>query len=188
LITYFGAGAILAVNWGTFIYAVQFRAYGWIKSWLFYYPMVSVLLGVVFLKERLRLWHVGFRLVWQPFWVFLITVVYGSIPLLGIWYGNSHLVYMVWLKKITPLDSHTRGWTLKQVWSFSGTGISDHPGFIGVGFIGHTGWSTAILWLSAVLLQPFHCALRQRCPAYNLSTIGFCNMLVRPFNFSWERL
>jgi EamA domain-containing membrane protein RarD len=28
LITYFGAGAILAVNWGTFIYAVQFRAYG----------------------------------------------------------------------------------------------------------------------------------------------------------------
>ena len=54
LLVYLGAGTLLAVNWGTYVWAVN--AGHVVESSLGYFinPLVSVLLGVVFLGERLR--------------------------------------------------------------------------------------------------------------------------------------
>jgi chloramphenicol-sensitive protein RarD len=73
LINYFIAGVVLAINWGTFIHAVN--SGHTIESSLGYFinPIVSVLLGVVFLKEKLR------KLQWIPVALAAAGVLYFTI-------------------------------------------------------------------------------------------------------------
>ena len=57
VLIYLAAGSLLAVNWLTYVWAVnQGRV---VESSLGYFinPLVSVSLGVIFLRERLRVYH-----------------------------------------------------------------------------------------------------------------------------------
>lgn len=143
LLRYFWAGLILAVNWGTFIYAIN--SGHTIESSLGYYinPMVSVLLGVIFLKEKLRLWQ------WIPvglagIGVLYLTLIYGAIPWLALVLAVSFGLYGL-IKKTSSLDS-LPGLTLE-------TGMLFLPALVylifqeaqGIGSFGHTGWSIAVL-------------------------------------------
>ena len=57
LLGVFAAGVILNLNWGTYIWAVNHDHI--VQTSLGYYinPLISVLLGIIFLKERLSLWQ-----------------------------------------------------------------------------------------------------------------------------------
>ncbi len=182
IVSYTFAGIILAINWGTYIYAVNSDRV--LESSLGYFinPMVSVLLGVIFLKEQLRLGQ------WIPVGlaaagVIYLTVIFGSIPWIALVLAFSFGLYGL-IKKTSPLDS-LPGLTLE-------TGMLFIPAMAylvlqevnGVGAFGHTGLSTGILLalcgvVTAVPLLLFSAGTKR----INLSTIGILQYITPSIQF-----
>jgi len=93
----------ITVNWGTYIFAVN--AGYLLEASLGYYinPLVLILLGVLFLKERMNKYQ------WAAFFlagtgVVYMTIQYGKIPLVTLILGFSFGFYAL-LKKKEGLDS-----------------------------------------------------------------------------------
>jgi chloramphenicol-sensitive protein RarD len=98
-----GAAALITVNWGTYIYAVNTQHV--VESALGYFitPLLSVALGMIFLKERLRLPQtiaIGVVVVA----VIVLTIDYGRMPVISLILAGSFGVYGL-LKKKVPLDA-----------------------------------------------------------------------------------
>ncbi|NGY58742.1 EamA family transporter RarD [Lentzea sp. NEAU-D13] len=97
------AAVLITVNWGTYIYAVNSQHV--VESALGYFitPLVSVGLGMIFLKERLRLAQaVAIGVV--AIAVIVLTVDYGRLPVISLVLACSFGVYGL-LKKKVPLDA-----------------------------------------------------------------------------------
>ena len=74
-----GSTVLIAVNWFTFIYAIETNALLHASLGYFINPLVSVLLGFVFLRERLRPWQlVGLMLATTG--VAILTTRQGNVP------------------------------------------------------------------------------------------------------------
>src|SRR3954447_21084848 len=88
-----GIGAVfLALNWGVYVYAVNSGQV--VEASLGYYinPLVTVLLGVLVLRERLRPWQwtaVGVGVLA----VVVLTVGYGRVPLIALTLAVSFGLY-----------------------------------------------------------------------------------------------
>lgn len=100
---YLGAGLLVAVNWLTYVWAVE--AGFIVESSLGYFinPLLSVLLGVIVLRERLRLaqWiAVGLAALG----VLYLASVYGRLPWIALTLAISFACYGL-VKKIAPLGS-----------------------------------------------------------------------------------
>lgn len=79
LVTFFGTACILALNWVTYIWAVNSNFVVEASLGYFINPLVSVVLGVLFLKERLRPWQwlsISLALIG----VLYLTFSYGRFP------------------------------------------------------------------------------------------------------------
>src|SRR5690606_24607394 len=101
--TYAVAGTLLAINWLTYVWGVNAGFVVETSLGYFINPLVSVVLGVVFLKERLR------KLQWLPVALATIGVVYltiehGSLPWIALVLAFSFGTYGLF-KKIAPLPS-----------------------------------------------------------------------------------
>ncbi len=103
LLTYSVAALLIAVNWLTYVWAVG-RGFI-IETSLGYFinPLISVLLGVLFLRERLR------PLQWVPIGlaavgVLYLTFAYGSLPWIALTLAFSFGFYGL-VKKSAPLQS-----------------------------------------------------------------------------------
>ncbi len=171
LVNYFFAGVILSINWGTFIFAVNSGHTVEASLGYFINPMVSVLLGVIFLKEHLRLWQwvsVGMAAVG----VIYLTVTYGEVPWLALILALSFGLYGL-IKKTSPLDS-LPGLTLETGMIFLPAliflGIQE---FQGAGSFGHTGWGVAgLLAISGVVTAIPLLLFASGARRISLSTIG----------------
>jgi chloramphenicol-sensitive protein RarD len=100
---YFIAGVLLSVNWGVYVWAVN--AGFVVESSLGYFinPLVSVLLGVVILRERLRRGQwiaVGLAAAG----VLYLTVIYGAPPWIALVLAFSFGLYGL-VKKTAPLGA-----------------------------------------------------------------------------------
>lgn len=73
------AATLLAINWGAFIYAVYAERVVEVALGYFITPLVSVLLGVTVLRERLRPWQWA-ALAIGSVAVAVLTVDYGHLP------------------------------------------------------------------------------------------------------------
>ena len=73
------AAALLAVNWGAYIYAVDAERVVEMALGYFITPLVSVLLGVTVLRERLRPWQ-WVAVAIGSVAVAVLTVDYGRLP------------------------------------------------------------------------------------------------------------
>lgn len=91
-LTLLASTALISTNWFTFIYAVGTNQV--VQSSLGYYmnPLVVVLLGVVFLKERLRAWQVV-SLSLAGAAVVILTVAQGRLPVISLTLAISFGVY-----------------------------------------------------------------------------------------------
>lgn len=103
LLIYLVAAILLALNWFTYIWAVNSDRI--VESSLGYYinPLVSVVLGVVVLRERLR------RLQWLAVLgagcgVLYLTLHYGQFPWLALALAMSFGLYGL-MKKTAPLPA-----------------------------------------------------------------------------------
>ena len=94
---------LLAVNWLTYIYAVNSNQV--VESSLGYFinPLVSVLFGVVFLRERLRLGQ-WLAVSIAALGVVYLTWNYGRLPWIALVLAVSFGLYGL-VKKISPLGS-----------------------------------------------------------------------------------
>ncbi|MHB8857604.1 MAG: EamA family transporter RarD [Bellilinea sp.] len=104
------AGTLLAINWVTYVWGVNAGYVVEASLGYFINPLVSVLLGVIFLRERLR------PLQWVPVvlaaaGVTYLTVSMGKLPWIALVLAFSFGLYGL-MKKITPLGS-LQGLTLE---------------------------------------------------------------------------
>lgn len=100
---YLIAAVLISINWFTYVWAVNHNFV--VESSLGYYinPLFSVLLGVIFFHERLRL------VQWIPIalaaiGVIYLTVTYGSLPWIALTLAFSFGLYGM-VKKTAPLNS-----------------------------------------------------------------------------------
>ena len=110
LVTYFGTASLLAVNWFTYIWAVN--AGFVIETSLGYFinPLLNVLLGMLFLRERLRLGQI-LALCLAAGGVVYLTFVYGTFPWIAVILALTFGFYGL-LRKTGPLQS-TEGLTME---------------------------------------------------------------------------
>lgn len=103
LLIYSIAALVLTINW--FVYVWSVNAGFIVESSLGYFinPLVSVLLGVVLLRERLR------PLQWLPIGLALLgviylTMAYGALPWIALTLAGTFGAYGL-VKKVAPLNS-----------------------------------------------------------------------------------
>jgi chloramphenicol-sensitive protein RarD len=103
LITYLCTASLLAINWFTYIWAVN--AGFIIETSLGYFinPLLNVILGILFLHERLRVGQV-IALCLVVLGVTYLTVVYGSFPWIAITLALTFGFYGL-LRKTGSLES-----------------------------------------------------------------------------------
>lgn len=97
-------GAIaVSINWFVYIWAVNNNQI--VEASLGYYinPLVSVILGVFFLKERLNIWQYG-CLALATLGVLIMTANYGRIPWIALALAFSFGFYGL-IKKMVNIDS-----------------------------------------------------------------------------------
>lgn len=137
LAIYSVAAVLLSVNWLVYVWGVNAGFIVETSLGYFINPLISVLLGVIFLRERLR------AVQWVPITlaaagVIYLTVTYGRLPWIALSLAFSFGIYGL-VKKLAPLGS-LYGLTLETalvfpialiylaVVNFMGTGAFLHEG------------------------------------------------------------
>lgn len=104
LLRWYGvAAALIGVNWLTYVWAVNAGFIVETSLGYFINPLLSVVMGVVFMRESLRPWQwvsVGVAAVG----VLYLTLAYGSLPWIALTLAVSFGCYGL-VKKIAPLGS-----------------------------------------------------------------------------------
>lgn len=100
---YFIAAILLSINWLVYVWGVNAGFIVETSLGYFINPLISVLLGVLFLRERLR------TMQWIPIGlaaagVLYLTVTYGRLPWIALSLAFSFGIYGL-VKKLAPLGS-----------------------------------------------------------------------------------
>ena len=144
---YLIAGLLLSVNWLVYVWGVNHGFIVETSLGYFINPLLSVSLGVVFLRERLRpaQW---FPIGLAALGVIYLTWVYGSLPWIALVLALSFGFYGL-AKKVSPLGS-LFGLTLETGLVFlPALGYLIYSQAIGEGSFGHTGIKSDLLLVGA---------------------------------------
>jgi chloramphenicol-sensitive protein RarD len=111
------AGVLIYVNWQTYVIASTGGQIVEASLGYFINPIVTILLGVFILRERLRM------LQWASLGISLIAVVvltigYGSIPWISLILAGSFGLYGLVKKQVGPRIDALDGLTLESLWLF----------------------------------------------------------------------
>jgi len=182
LLVYSLTALLLAVNWLVFVWAVN--AGFIVDSSLGYFinPLISVLLGVIFLRERLR------PLQWLPVGLVAAGVVYltfshGGLPWIALVLALTFASYGL-VKKVAPLEALPGVAMETGVMSIAALGYLLFEEGRHAGSFGHAGLSTSLLLVvagiaSAVPLLLFSAGTR-RAP---LSVVGLLQYISPTLQF-----
>ncbi|MCX8061952.1 MAG: EamA family transporter RarD [Anaerolineales bacterium] len=144
------AGSLLAINWGMYVWAVNAGFVVETSLGYFINPLVNVLFGVVFLRERLR-WSQWLPIGIAAVGVVYLTIQYHSLPWIALTLAFSFGLYGL-VKKIAPLSA-LYGLTLETMALFL-------PALVylvlqeinGVGGFGHgPNWVSILVMLTGVI-------------------------------------
>jgi chloramphenicol-sensitive protein RarD len=105
VLTLVGTGLLIAVNWAIFIVGVLTNRLVAVSMGYFINPLVSVLLGILFLRERLRLWQ-GVSVALAFSGVAFMAVTYGGVPWISLSLAFSFGLYGL-LRKTVNADPMT---------------------------------------------------------------------------------
>lgn len=147
LIIYSIAGCLLCINWLVYVHGVNAGFIVETSLGYFINPLLSLVLGMVFLGERLR------PLQWIPVClatcgVVYLTITYGSLPWIALTLAFTFGIYGL-VKKIAPLGS-LHGLTLETGFLFlPATVYLLFVDISGRGAFGHAGLQTNMLLLGA---------------------------------------
>ncbi|MFI9007147.1 EamA family transporter RarD [Actinosynnema sp. NPDC053489] len=176
------ASVLIAVNWGVYIHAVNTAHVVEAALGYFINPLVSVLLGVVVLRERLRVPQYAALGIAVPA-VVVLAIDYGRLPWISLVLACSFGVYGL-LKKTVPLDATASLTAESLVLAPIAVGYLVWLGPTGT-FLSH-GWGHAV-WLAsaglvtAVPLLLFGAGAR----LVPLVTMGMLQYLAPVLQFAW---
>ncbi len=105
LITLLGTTTLIALNWFVFIWAVAHDRVLEASLGYFINPLVNVLLGFVFLRERLRRWQTV-SVALAAAGVAYLTFNYGQVPIIALVLAGSFGLYGL-LRKTAKVDALT---------------------------------------------------------------------------------
>jgi chloramphenicol-sensitive protein RarD len=147
LLTFVLVSALILANWLIYIYAINNDQL--IESSLGYFinPLVNVLLGLFFLRERPRLWQwVAIGVATAG--VLYLTYNYGRLPWIALGLATSFGFYGL-LKKTAPLPT-IEGFFLET--TYLAIPLASYLIYLewnGVGRLGHSDWRTNLMLLLA---------------------------------------
>jgi chloramphenicol-sensitive protein RarD len=103
VLIYLASAILLSINWLTYVWAVNAGFVVETSLGYFINPLLSVLLGVFFLREKLRPWQ------WAPIGlaavgVTYVAITYGQFPWIALTLACSFGIYGL-IKKAAPLGS-----------------------------------------------------------------------------------
>lgn len=106
------AAILVGINWLVYVWAVNSGHVVETSLGYFINPLISVLIGVLFFREKLRLWQ------WIPIiiaatGVIYLTIALGSLPWIALTLAFSFAIYGA-VKKVAPLSSF-HGLTLETL-------------------------------------------------------------------------
>ncbi|MDE0545436.1 EamA family transporter RarD [Microbacterium sp. C7(2022)] len=144
-------GALIYVNWQVFIYAALTNHVIETSLGYFINPIVTVLLGVLVLRERMRVTQwvaIGIAALA----VGIIIVGYGSFPWIALTLAASFGTYGLVKKKYGPSVDAVSGLTLETVWltPLAGIVLVVVANTSGLTMGAHGAWHTALLLLVGV--------------------------------------
>ncbi|MDQ2582626.1 EamA family transporter RarD [Saccharothrix yanglingensis] len=176
------ASVLIAVNWGVYIHAVNTQHVVEAALGYFINPLVSVLLGVFVLRERLRLAQ-GAALVIAVAAVVVLAVDYGRLPWISLVLACSFGFYGL-LKKTVPLDATTSLTAESVVLAPVAVGylllLGDAGTFHGGGW-SHALWLASAGLVTAIPLVMFGAGAR----LVPLVTMGMLQYLAPVLQFAW---
>ena len=147
LAIYLLAALLVSVNWLVYVWSVNAGFIVETSLGYFINPLISVLMGVIFLRERLCPWQ------WVPVGlatagVLYLTVTYGTLPWIALALAFSFGLYGL-VKKLAPLNS-LHGLTLETGLMFLlAVGYLLFAELRGEGAFGHGGWTISLLLAGA---------------------------------------
>jgi len=144
---YILAALLIAINWFMYVWAVNAGHIVETSLGYFINPLLSVLMGVIFFHERLRLWQwipIGFAAAG----VLYLTLALGSLPWIALVLAFSFASYGL-VKKIAPLSS-LHGLTLETfILLIPATVFLIYSDYAGTGSFTHNGWLTDLMIIGA---------------------------------------
>ncbi|QEO15199.1 EamA family transporter RarD [Agromyces intestinalis] len=168
------AGALIFVNWQTYVYAAMTDQVVEAALGYFINPIVTVFLGVLVLRERLTTTQwvaVGISLVA----VLVLAIGYGQLPWIALLLAFSFGVYGLIKKRVGPRVDAVSGLTLETLWlaPVAGVQLAVVAATTGLTMGTAGGWHTTLLLsagaVTAIPLILFAAASR-RLP---LTQMGF---------------
>jgi len=182
LLIYLAAAVLLSINWLTYVWAVNAGFIVETSLGYFINPLLSVLMGVIFLRERLRPWQ------WLPIGlatagVLYLTLAYGSLPWIALTLAFSFGIYGL-VKKTAPLGA-LYGLTLETGLLFvPAVGFLFYLETVGQGAFLHSGPVTDLLLVGAGLITTvpllMFASAAQRIP---LSLVGVLQYIAPTLQF-----
>lgn len=173
------AGHLIAVNWGLYIYAVASHRVLEASLGYFINPLMTIVLGVVLLGERLR------PLQWAAVGVSLgavviLTVDYGNLPWVSLTLAVSFAFYGLVKNTLGPTVDSLTGLTVETMWLsipstvwivLASMGVFSTAGGIGVfeSFDALRAYSLPVIGLVTVVPLVLFAGAAARLP---LSTVG----------------
>ncbi|MBB5806276.1 chloramphenicol-sensitive protein RarD [Saccharothrix ecbatanensis] len=176
------SSVLIAVNWGVYIHAVNTGHVVEAALGYFINPLVSVLLGVFVLRERLRLPQYA-ALAIAVTAVVVLAVDYGRLPWISLVLACSFGLYGL-LKKTVPLEATASVTAESLVLAPVAVGYLIWLGPVGT-FASH-GWGHALILASAGLVTAIPLILfGAGARLVPLVTMGMLQYLAPVLQFAW---
>ncbi|HWU46860.1 MAG TPA: EamA family transporter RarD [Humibacter sp.] len=109
------AGVLIYVNWQTYVFGVVHGQVVEAALGYFINPIVTVFLGVIVLRERLRLWQ-WIAVAVSIAAVVVLTIGYGSLPWIALVLAFSFGLYGLVKKQVGHAVDAVSGLTLETAW------------------------------------------------------------------------
>jgi chloramphenicol-sensitive protein RarD len=171
------ASALIALNWGTYIWAVTHGHVVDAALGYFINPLVTVALGVVIFRERLNRWQL-IALVLAVAAVAMLTAEVGEVPYVALILAFSFGLYGL-IKKVVDADPRV-GVAVETLWALPVAlgymiwlQLSDQAHFVNHG-VGHTVLLLLAGPVTAIPLLLF-AAAAQRLPMVTLGLLFYLN-------------
>ncbi|MDP9312447.1 MAG: EamA family transporter RarD [Chloroflexota bacterium] len=182
VLTFLASALLLSLNWFIYIWAVNAGFVVDASLGYFINPFVNVVLGVLFLKERLRFWQ-GIALLVAACGVLYLTVSYNAVPWIALTLAVSFGLYGL-LRKTAALNS-LEGLSLETLLLFlPALGYLVVQEWAGRGAFGDVAWPTNLLLIfsgaaTAVPLLLFAAGARR----ISLTSLGILQYIAPSLQF-----
>ncbi len=135
LLIFSATACLLAVNWLTYVWAVNSGMIVDASLGYFINPLLTVLLGVIFLRERPRFWQWTAILV-AAIGILYLTINFGAFPWIGLTLATTFGLYGL-LRKTATLNAVEGLWLETAILFFPALAYLIYLESLGVSSFGH---------------------------------------------------